>query len=147
MQATCERIQKENRWHEAKTSCESKNLIFFAFLNFRIRFTRDSQENSRISAKLAADRALWDPQICGEAFAQVGFCAEIEMTAERLLLFYFYGSVSEHSKVNSMDATNLAIIWGACLFLKSMDESPNKDIDFYNRFVLTLIENCAEIFE
>lgn len=46
-----------------------------------------------------------------------------------------------------MDASNLSVIWGACLFMSKVESSKIKDINFYNRIVQTLIENYVEIFE
>lgn len=61
--------------------------------------------------------------------------------------YFFHCSVSEHSEKNSMNAFNLSVIWGACLFLSQIQNSPKQNIRFYNRIVQTLIAHYAELFE
>lgn len=59
----------------------------------------------------------------------------------------FHRRVCENKNNNSMDAKELAVIWGPCLFQRSMGKSPIRDMRYYNRFVRSLIEHYFEIFE
>ncbi|XP_058443889.1 uncharacterized protein LOC131425766 [Malaya genurostris] len=57
--------------------------------------------------------------------------------------------VHEHSHVNMMNSSNLAIVWGACLFASTlglMESYENNDLGRINTLVKQLIDHYSKIF-
>ncbi|XP_062536884.1 uncharacterized protein LOC134205564 isoform X2 [Armigeres subalbatus] len=73
-------------------------------------------------------------------------------TVNRKTLSYLIGHlqcVHQHSNVNMMNSSNLAIVWGACLFASTlglMESYENNDLGKINTLVKQLIDHYDQIF-
>lgn len=66
-----------------------------------------------------------------------------------LLKFQFRFSVDKNSEYNLMNASNLSIVWGACIFISSVtaaDTIETSDLMKKNKLFKILIQKFYDIF-